>query len=194
MKKKIVIIGALGYLGTKLSQLYSGESWYNKIVAIDNRFVPDGVSQLRNWNIEFFQGQILDKSFLKVHLKDADIVHHLAGITDVAYVKKGSNQELDDRIKTIAIEGTNNILETIPGHCKIVFPSTHVIFEGLKKTKTNIDEEEIPCPVLAYSTSKVQNELDIKKSKKKLRYTSTGISLWLFKRLYKNKYNAKFIF
>ena len=36
MKKKIVIIGALGYLGTELSKLYSGESWSNKIVGIDN--------------------------------------------------------------------------------------------------------------------------------------------------------------
>ena len=166
MKKKIVIIGALGYLGTELSKLYSGESWYNKIVAIDERFVAERVSQLRNWNIEFFQGQILDKSFLKIHLEDADIVHHLAGITDVAYVKKESSQELDDKIKKVAIEGTNNILDAIPKNCKIVFPSTHVIFEGLKETKKNIDEGEIPCPILAYSTSKVQNELDIKKSKK----------------------------
>ena len=67
MKKKIVIIGALGYLGTKLSQLYSGESWYNNIVAIDNRFISEGVSKLRYWNIEFFQGNFLDKYFLKVH-------------------------------------------------------------------------------------------------------------------------------
>ena len=166
MKKKIVIIGALGYLGTELSKLYSGESWYNKIVAIDERFVAERVSQLRNWNIEFFQGQILDKSFLKIHLEDADIVHHLAGITEVAYVKKESSQELDDKIKKVAIEGTNNILDAIPKNCKIVFPSTHVIFEGLKETKKNIEEGEIPCPILAYSTSKVQNELDIKKSKK----------------------------
>ena len=166
MEKKIVIVGALGYLGVELSKLYSGESWYNKVVAIDNRFVSERVNQLRNWNIEFFQGEILDKSFLKMHLKDADIVHHLAGITDVAYVKKDSNQELDNKITKIAIEGTNNILETIPGYCKIIFPSTHVIFEGFKKTKKNIDEKETPCPILAYSTSKVKNELDIKKSKK----------------------------
>ena len=110
MKKKIVIIGALGYLGTELSKLYSGESWYNKIVAIDNRFVSERVNQLRNWNIEFFQGQILDKSFLKIHLEDADIVHHLAGITDVAYVKKESSQELDDKIKKMTL---NAKIETI---------------------------------------------------------------------------------
>ena len=63
-----------------------------KIIAIDSRFISERVNQLRNWNIEFFQVQILNKSSLITHLKDADIVHHLAGITDVAYVKKDSNK------------------------------------------------------------------------------------------------------
>ena len=44
---------------------------------------------------------MLDKNFLKENLKDADIVYHLAGITDVAYVKKDSNKEQDEKIKTI---------------------------------------------------------------------------------------------
>jgi len=164
MKKKIVITGALGYLGTELCKLYSGESRYNKIIAIDNRFVSERVNQLRNWNIEFIQGQILDKAFLEEQLRDSDIVQHLAGVTDVAYVKKEASLELDEKIKKVAIEGTNNILETIPKHCKIIFPSTHVIFEGLKKTKKNIEEKESPCPILAYSASKAQNEIDIQKS------------------------------
>ena len=29
--RKIVILGALGYLGTEISRIYSGESWKNKI-------------------------------------------------------------------------------------------------------------------------------------------------------------------
>jgi len=166
MSKKIVIVGALGYLGTELCKLYSGESWFNNIVAIDNRFVSKRVNQLRNWNIKFFQGEILQKDFLNNHLKDADIVHHLAGITDVAYVKKEIDFKQDEKIKKIAIEGTNNILDIIPQKCKIIFPSTHVIYEGLKETKKNITEEEKPCPLLMYSSSKVQNEIDIKNSKK----------------------------
>jgi len=166
MSKKIVIVGALGYLGTELCKLYSGESWFNNIVAIDNRFVSKRVNQLRNWNIKFFQGEILQKDFLNNHLKDADIVHHLAGVTDVAYVKKEIDLKQDEKIKKIAIEGTNNILDIIPQKCKIIFPSTHVIYEGLKETKKNITEEEKPCPVLMYSSSKVQNEIDIKNSKK----------------------------
>ena len=110
MSKKIVIVGALGYLGTELCKLYSGVSWFHNIVAIDSRFVSKRVNQLKNWNIKFYQGQILDKEFLKNHLNDSDIVHHLAGITDVAYVKKESDPNQDENIKKIAIEGTNNIL------------------------------------------------------------------------------------
>ena len=85
MSKKIVIVGALGYLGTELCQLYSGESWFHNVIAIDSRFVSKRVNQLRDWNIQFYQGHILDKDFLQKHLKDADVVHHLAGITEVAY-------------------------------------------------------------------------------------------------------------
>ena len=166
MVKKIVIVGALGYLGTELSKLYSGESWFHKIIALDNRFVSKRVNQLKEWNIKFYQGQILDKDFLTKHLSDADVVHHLAGVTDVAYVKKEANPAQDENIRKIAIDGTNNILEAIPDKCKIIFPSTHVIYEGLKETKKNIKEEEKPLPILVYSSSKVQNEEDIKKSKK----------------------------
>ena len=164
--KKIVIVGALGYLGTELCKIYSGESWFNKIVAIDSRFASERVNQLKDWNIEFFQGHILDLDFLKKHLKDADIVHHLAGVTDVAYVKKESNSELDEKIRATAIDGTNNILGLIPEKCKIIFPSTHVIFEGYKETKVDIDEIEKPKPILMYSSSKVQNEEDIRKFNK----------------------------
>ena len=164
MAKKIVIVGALGYLGTELCKLYSGESWFHNIIAIDSRFVSKRINQLKEWNIKFYQGGILDKHFLNKHLKDADVVHHLAGITDVAYVKKESNSNQDENIKKIAIEGTNNVLNTISEKCKIIFPSTHVIYEGLKETRQNIKENENPLPILAYSSSKVKNEEDIKKS------------------------------
>ena len=50
MKKKIVIVGALGYLGSELCKIYSGESWYNDIIALDSRFVSKRVNQLNNWN------------------------------------------------------------------------------------------------------------------------------------------------
>jgi nucleoside-diphosphate-sugar epimerase/2-polyprenyl-3-methyl-5-hydroxy-6-metoxy-1,4-benzoquinol methylase/quercetin dioxygenase-like cupin family protein len=166
MSKKIVIIGALGYLGSELCKLYSGESWFHNVIAIDNRFVSKRINQLKDWNIKFYQGEILDKDFLTKHLNNADVVHHLAGVTDVAYVKKETNLEKDEKIQKVAVEGTNNILDAITGNCKLIFPSTHVIYEGFKKTHKNIMEDEEPSPVLMYSSSKVQNENDIKKSQK----------------------------
>ena len=36
---------------------------------------------------------------MKEILKNADIVHHLAGITDVAYTKSESNEEKDKQLK-----------------------------------------------------------------------------------------------
>ena len=166
MKKKIVITGGLGYIGTELCKIYSGESQNNEIIVIDNQFFSYRVNQLSNWNIKFIQGNILDKNFINDHIKDADIIHHLAGITDVAYVKKDENKERDDLIKATAIDGTQNVLDAMSKDAKIIFPSTHVIFEGLKKTKYNILENEKPSTFLAYSSSKVANEKQLKSSGK----------------------------
>ena len=166
MKKKIIITGGLGYLGTELCKLYSGVSWKHDITVIDNRFLSERVNELNNWNIKFIQGAILDKSLINKELKDADVVHHLAGITDVAYVYNDVNIERDNKIKQIAIEGTNNIINAINEKCKLIFPSTHVVFEGFKELKKDISENEKTCPILAYASSKVINEEDIKKKVK----------------------------
>ena len=64
MSKKILITGGLGYLGTELCKLYSGEARYKNIVVLDNRFISERVKQLRDWGIEFIHGDILDKNLL----------------------------------------------------------------------------------------------------------------------------------
>ena len=38
--------------------------------------------------MEFIQGDILDKNIIKEHFRDADIVHHLAGVTNVPRTKR----------------------------------------------------------------------------------------------------------
>ena len=85
---------------------------------IDTRFVSERVNQLRNWNINFIQGDILDRDLIKKYCKNADIVHHLAGITDVPRVKSESNVEHDKKIKSVAEIGTQNILDAMSSKCK----------------------------------------------------------------------------
>ena len=162
IKKKIIITGGLGYIGTELCKLYSGVSWHHKITIIDNRFISERVNQLRNWNMEFIHGDILDKNLVEKYFKDVDVVHHLAGITDVPRTKSEASLSQDAKIKEVGEIGTQNILDVISDKCKIVFPSTHVVYEGLKEVKTDIKEDEKLRPVLSYSASKANNEEQLK--------------------------------
>ena len=79
---------------------------------------------------------------------------------------KVSLQNQDEKIKEVGEKGTQNILDVINDKCKIIFPSTHVVYEGLEKVKTEIKESEDTKPVLSYSTSKAINEEQLKKSGK----------------------------
>ncbi len=166
MVKKIIITGGLGYIGTELCKIYSGTSWHHKVIVFDNRFISERVNQIRNWNMEFVHGDILDKDLIVKYFKDADVVHHLAGITDVPRTKGESTNERDNKIKLVGEKGTQNILDVVSDKCKIIFPSTHVIYEGINNVKNDIMENETPEPVLSYSTSKANNEKQLKESGK----------------------------
>ena len=150
MKKKIIITGGLGYIGTELCKLYSGVSWHHQIIVIDNRFISERVSQIRNWNIEFIHGDILNKDLIRKYCEDADVVHHLAGITSVPRTKNEASVEQDKKIKEVGEKGTQNILDVIKDKCKIIFPSTHVVYEGINEVRNNIREDETTKPVLSY--------------------------------------------
>ena len=166
MSKKIVITGGLGYIGTELCKIYSGESWRNQITVIDNRFVSERVSQLRKWSINFVHADIRDSENVKQFLKEADVIHHLAGITDVARTKEESNSERDKEMNDVAEKGTSVVLSGSSENCKIIFPSTHVVFEGKGKIEEDIKEDYKKFPVLSYGVGKDKNEEQIKESGK----------------------------
>ena len=158
---KIVITGGLGYIGTELCKIYSGESRYNDITVLDSRFVSERVKQIRDWGINYIQCSLFDDSVIERELKNADVIIHLAGITDVAYTKTDSNKEKDDEITRVGIEGTRNIIKYSNENCKIIFPSTHVVYEGFETTMFDIDESVGSKPILTYAKGKVQSELDL---------------------------------
>jgi len=164
--KKIVITGGLGYIGTELCKIYSGESWNSKITVIDNRFISERVNQLRNWNINFVHADIRNIDSVREYLKEADVVHHLAGITDVARTKDEENLEKDEEMKDVAEKGTSIVLSETSDKCKIIFPSTHVVFEGKDSLVENIKEDYEKFPTLSYAIGKDKNEEQIKKSGK----------------------------
>ena len=161
---KIVITGGLGYIGTQLSKLYIEDNLNHEVHIVDSRFLPERVKELKSWGFKYHQADILDKEFFQDMLSDADIVYHLAGVTDVAYVKSEANEEQDNKIKTVGIDGTNNIIQSVGKNTKLIFPSTHVVYEGFDETVFELKEDVETCPVLTYSKGKVQSEEDLKKS------------------------------
>ena len=94
------------------------------------------------------------------------LVHHLAGITKVPRVQSESSDQVNNEIKLIAEKGTQNILDAISDKCKIILPSTHVVYEGINQIKKDILEDEATSPILSYAKSKDYNEKQLKKSGK----------------------------
>ena len=159
--KKIVITGGIGYIGTEICKIYSGESWNNQITVIDNRFISERVNQLRKWNMNFVHADIRKIDEVKKYLNEADIVHHLAGVTDVPRTELELNEEKDKELRDIAEKGTEVVLSETSQNCKIIFPSTHVVFEGKQDLIKDIREDFEKLPILPYAKSKDDNEEQI---------------------------------
>ena len=164
--QKIVITGGLGYIGMELSKIYSGKSRTNEIIVLDKEFYSSRVSQLSRWGIKYEQCDILDIENLKKHVADADIIFHLAGITNVPTTIEQEKLSKNSMIRKTGVVGTRNIINYSKDNVKIIFPSTHVIFEGIQSVKRNITEKQKPKPILEYSKGKYQSELDLINSEK----------------------------
>jgi len=105
----IFITGGAGFIGTKLSELYSSS---NEIIIYDNlrRNSIKNTDLLNKSNIKLIEGDILDFIKLKNSVKefDPDIVIHCAAIAGIDTVIK--NPTLTMKVNMI---GTYNILESI---------------------------------------------------------------------------------
>ena len=77
-----IVITVLGYIGMELAKLYSGKSRVHSVSVIAKSFYSQRVAQIKRWGIDFIQADILDEAKMKQHLADADIIYHLAGITE----------------------------------------------------------------------------------------------------------------
>tara|TARA_E500000178_G_C17038427_1_gene764935 strand:+ start:11753 stop:12676 length:924 start_codon:yes stop_codon:yes gene_type:complete len=160
---KILITGGLGYIGTALTNLYLN-NLEDDITIIDKKRDPLRENQFQNNNIEFIEIDILNKKELRKIVSNSNIIYHLAGVTDVPRLKNDNVDMKNEEIYQIGVNGTRNILETASRDAKIIFPSTHVVFEGLEKVKLEISEEESTQPLLTYAETKVTNENEIKDS------------------------------
>jgi hypothetical protein len=126
-----------------------------------------GIPKFGAWWLKSFPTSKIVKSKFDILCIDANAMLHQIAQYVYAYHEKSTEQDKEKVIsnsfdKNIKLF-TYNVINSINEKCKLIFPSTHVVFEGFKELKKDINEDEKTCPILTYASSKAINEEDIKK-------------------------------
>ena len=152
--KKILIIGANGFLGTNLIQFRNR----NKKVYQDSFFIA---ADLQNTNIEkdipFYFIDITNRrsTYKKIVDISPDVIILTAAMTNVD--QNEIDKELAIKINT---EGPKNVLAACKKiDSKLIFMSTDFVFDG--KKQGNYTEDDTPNPLSHYAKTKYDAELAI---------------------------------
>jgi nucleoside-diphosphate-sugar epimerase len=146
---KILVAGALGYIGTGLIETYLNEHTY-KVILVDKKYIPERLANLPT-HFKYVQGNILDNKLLKPLLQDVDLAYLLAA--DVEAEK--SVNKVESMWKN-NYEANINFLKNCSNHTRIIFTSTGNVFGGVdEKVKyMNLNEEDVPKPKYPYAETK----------------------------------------
>ena len=161
MKSKILITGGAGFIGSELIKYLKNK---NSILIVDKKKSKKLVSKYKKLGIKYTIGNLLDLNFSRRIYKNIDTIFHLAGIVKVPNTDIDLNVNKEKKIFNDAIQILNNIVKFSNKNTKIIFPSTHLVFENCKKNKQTFYENSKPLPNLAYSRSKLKCEKLLKKN------------------------------
>jgi len=149
--KRIVITGGAGFIGYHTVKKLYGE---NEITVIDN--LSNGrIENIKEFGekIKFVKGNIKDLDFLKMNMKDAEIVIHLAANPDVRIGEIDTGRDLKENVI-----GTYNVLEAmrINDIGDIIFSSSSTVYG---ESPINTPEDYGPLePISFYGASKLSGE------------------------------------
>lgn len=146
----ILVTGATGFIGRHLTGALSKTYSVRCLVRKNS-----DITTLRDFNVDLFYGNLLDKDSLGPALDQIDLVYHLAG-------------EVYSRKKKDYYEGnvlaTHNLLEACKekGTKRIIYLSTVGVYKPVT-TRTLLSEESECEPITIYGRTKLDAEELIKK-------------------------------
>jgi UDP-glucose 4-epimerase len=154
LKRKILITGGAGFIGSVISS-YLLDNEY-EVVVIDD--LSTGNKSALDERATFYQGSILDKSFLTTALNGVDTVIHCAAKSIVE--ESVSKPELYEQVNYQGIKVLLDVMTQL-GVSKIIFSSTAAVY-GEAKIQPISESAELSA-VNPYGQSKIKCEVEIGK-------------------------------
>jgi UDP-glucose 4-epimerase len=149
MVNKILITGGLGFIGTNLVSYLTKLN--HEIVVLDDESL--GKRNHVQETIQFFKGDICDRSLVEKALEGVDAVVHLAAHTRVV-----ESTQCPDYNFEVNVKGSFTLLSAMrdAGIKRLISASTGGAILG--EVEPPVHEEMMPCPVSPYGASKLAVE------------------------------------
>jgi UDP-glucose 4-epimerase len=149
-KKRIIILGGLGFIGRNLFNSLVREN-YDVTILADQIHDSAEIHGIRK---NIIIGSILDKDFVEKSLRGFDVIFSLAGSSGASHSIKNPYHDLDTNLK-----GHLNILEACRMYnpkALLIFPSTRLVYG--KPEHNPVDETHPLKPESIYAIHKLTTE------------------------------------
>lgn len=161
MKNKILITGGAGFISSYLIKKIKNKK---NLILVDKKINKKLVNTFKKKKIRYIQGNLENKKFSRKIYKNVKLIFHLAGTVKVPSTDVNLDLNKEKKIYNEALKIIKNLICFSNKKAKVIFPSTHLIFENCKKNKEVFNEKSKPLPYLAYSRSKHKCEQLLEKS------------------------------
>lgn len=153
MKKKYLVTGGAGFIGSHLSEALSKNS---KVIVIDNLF--QDMKLKLNKNIKFIKADIRNKKILEKHSKGCTAIFHFSAVIGVDSVSKNKVENMN-----VEFEGLRNICESAKKNNikKIIYASSSGVY-GRLNYNDKVRENVPIAPESGYAIAKRAGEVYLK--------------------------------
>ncbi len=147
---RVLITGGLGFIGSHLTRALAKEGF--EVVVFDNtsRGLIGHVADVRD-EIDVVVGDIRDEHLVDKAVSKADVVIHLAALTDVR-----ESIERPDLYFEVNVRGTYNVVKSCRRAFKVIFASSCAVYG--EPIRLPISEDHPLNPKSPYAASKIAGE------------------------------------
>ena len=169
MKKKYLVTGGAGFIGSHLTEALSKKA---KVIVIDNLF--QGMKLKLNKNIQMVRADVTNKKILEKYTRGCTAIFHLAAIIGVDVVSQNKVKNMN-----IEFEGLKNICESAKKNKvkKIIYASSSGVY-GKLNYNSKVKEDAIIAPMSGYATAKRSGEIYLKNFSKENKISCASVRLF----------------